>query len=426
MIKLFKPLSLSIGLRYTAAKRQNNFISFISFISIGGIALGLTAVIVVLSVMNGFQKGITEVSQSMAYDLKIVKRANQSYFEDWQAFYTKTQANPNVMAGAPFTNGEGLMNANGLMRPVSIEGIDPAFQAQVSGISSKILPNASANNFELLNSEPNAIILGKDLAELLDVSMGDVVALITPEVSMDGETIIPRTKNFTVVGTFNIGMYEYDAHMAMIHINDANQIFKVPVDKAQGIRLKLANPDIARVNAVELVDNIGDNSVLIYSWSDQFASLAMMIETEKRTIFIIMSLIIVVAVFNVVSTLVMVVNDKRSEIAILRTLGLAPKSIMAIFMVQGVIIGFWGILIGTGLGLLISVNVNNLIKWLESLLGHTVFEPSVYPLSHIPTVIQWADIAMISLMAFLLASLATLYPAWKAAKTQPAEALRYE
>lgn len=417
MIKLFKPLSLSIGLRYIAAERKNNLISFISFISIGGIALGLTAIIVVLSVMNGFQQGIQAVGQSMAYDLRIVKSINNQSIEDWQTLYQQSIHNPNVKAGAPFTNGEGLMNANGLMRPVQIEGVDPHYQHNVSNI---------VDNFDKLNSQPSAIILGKDLASLLDVNVGDTVTLITPEVANHGATVIPRTKNFTVVDIFSVGMYEYDAHMAIIHINEANQLYKVPENAVQGIRLKLIDVGHARTTAMNLVDNFEDNSVVIYTWVDQFATLANMIETEKRTIFVIMSLIITVAVFNVVSTLVMVVNDKRSEIAILRTLGLPPKSILMIFIVQGIIIGFWGVLIGTALGLLITFNVNNIIHWIESLLGYTVFEPSVYPLSHIPTVINWGDITMIALIAFLLASLATLYPAWKAAKTQPAEALRYE
>ncbi len=417
MIKLFKPLSLSIGLRYTAAERKNNFISFISFISIGGIALGLTAIIVVLSVMNGFQQGIQEVSQSVAYDLKIVKRPDAGHFDDWQAIYNKTSDHPNVLSAAPFTNGEGLMSANGLMRPVRIEGVDPQYQSNVSQIIS---------DFNALNDDESGIILGKDLAALLDAEVGDYVTLVTPEVADNSEAVIPRVKGFTVVDIFNVGMYEYDANSAIIHINNANQVFKVPENQVQGIRIKLQDLNFARATAMELVDNLEDNSVLIYSWVDQFATLANMIETEKRSIFVIMSLIIAVAVFNVVSTLVMVVNDKRSEIAILRTLGLAPKSIMMIFMVQGIVIGFWGVLIGTALGLLISTNVNHIIHWLESILGYTVFEPSVYPLSHIPTIIRWDDIFMISLMAFLLASLATLYPAWKAAKTQPAEALRYE
>ncbi|KZX37005.1 lipoprotein-releasing system transmembrane subunit LolC [Wohlfahrtiimonas chitiniclastica] len=417
MIKLFKPLSLAIGLRYTGAKRKNNFISFISLVSIGGIALGLTAIIVVLSVMNGFQQGIQEVSASMAYDLKIVKRAESGYFDDWETLYQTAALDENVLAGAPFTNGEGLMNANGLMRPVRIEGVNPTYQSEVSDI----LPN-----FDALNGDSANVILGKDLAELLDAHIGEQVMLITPEVSPHSETVIPRTKAFTVVDIFSVGMYEYDANMAIIHIDDANQIFKIPSDEVQGIRLKLKDPSIARPTALNLVDQFADNDILIYSWVDQFATLAKMIDTEKRTIFVIMSLIIAVAVFNVVSTLVMVVNDKRSEIAILRTLGLAPRSILAIFMVQGIVIGFWGVLLGTSLGLLITYNVNRLIGWLESFLGYTVFEPSVYPLSHIPTVINVGDIALIALIAFLLASLATLYPAWSAAKTQPAEALRYE
>lgn len=417
MIKLFKPLSLCIGLRYTAAQRKNNFISFISFISIGGIALGLTAIIVVLSVMNGFQQGIQDTSQSIAYDLEIVKRPNTGHFKDWEEIYNKAAVHENVLAGAPFTNGEGLLSASGLMRPVRIEGMDPRYQSNVSQI---------LDNFDSLNQTESAIILGQDLAKLLDANVGDYVTLVTPEVAENSEAVIPRVKGFTVVDIFSVGMYEYDANTAFINIKDANQIFKVPENEVQGVRLKLHDLSIARPTAIDIVDNFGDNSVLIYSWVDKFASMAKMIETEKRTIFIIMSLIIAVAVFNVVSTLVMVVNDKRSEIAILRTLGLAPKSIMTIFMIQGIVIGFWGVVIGTALGLLIATNVNHLIHWLESILGHTVFEPSIYPLSHIPTVIRWDDIFMIALMAFLLSSLATLYPAWKAAKTQPAEALRYE
>lgn len=423
---MFKPLSLFIGLRYTAAKRKNNFISFISIVSIGGIALGIMTMIVVLSVMNGFQKEVRERSLAMAYDNKIVNLDGKG-IADWQKLDDIALKNPNVIAGAPYNNGQGLLTANGVMRPLQIQGIDPQYESQVSGIADKITADfIQPANFNILKSGEFGIILGTDLALNLGVNVGDYVSLITPEVNVTAAGMIPRVKRMKVVGVFRLGMYEYDSSIGIMNINDAGKLFRVPEGNVLGIRLKLKDPLKARETGLEIVNAINEDDIVIFSWVDEFASLFKMIEIEKISMFVIMSLIIAVAVFNVVSTLVMVVTDKRPEIAILRTLGMSPKQIMAIFMVQGVIIGFFGVLIGIILGLLIAFNVNSIVKSIESFLGKTIFEPSVYPISEIPSIVMVSDVAIISIIAFLLASLATLYPAWKAARTQPAEALRYD
>ncbi len=423
---MFKPLSLFIGLRYTAAKRKNNFISFISVVSIGGIALGIMTMIVVLSVMNGFQKEVRERSLAMAYDNKIVNLDGKG-IADWQKLDDIALKNPNVIAGAPYNNGQGLLTANGVMRPLQIQGIDPQYESKVSGIADKITADfIQPADFNILKSGEFGIILGTDLALNLGVNVGDYVSLITPEVNVTAAGMIPRVKRMKVVGVFRLGMYEYDSSIGIMNINDAGKLFRVPEGNVLGIRLKLKDPLKARETGLEIVNAINEDDIVIFSWVDEFASLFKMIEIEKISMFVIMSLIIAVAVFNVVSTLVMVVTDKRPEIAILRTLGMSPKQIMAIFMVQGVIIGFFGVLIGIILGLLIAFNVNSIVKSIESFLGKTIFEPSVYPISEIPSIVMASDVSIISIIAFLLASLATLYPAWKAARTQPAEALRYD
>ena len=429
---MFRPLPLFIGLRYTAAKRKNNFISFISFVSIGGIALGVMTMIVVLSVMNGFQKEVAERSIALAFHNQILND-EKGYVEDWQTLMDVSDQQENVIGSAPFIEGQGLVNSSGAMLPVKVYGIDPIHEPKVSPIAQSLTVwneakgQYEAGTFDVLNDTPFSAIISRDMANRLGLNVGDYISVITSDINVTVAGVAPRMKRLKIAGLFRAGVYEYDISNIFMNIKDAGILYRVPQDAVTGVRLKLDDPMKARETAYylqvkpEIVENYS-----VYTWVNQFAALFKMIEIEKISMFLIMSLIVAVAVFNVVSMLVMVVTEKQSEIAILRTLGMPPRKIMAIFMVQGTFIGFFGAAIGIILGLLIAFNVADIVKWIEGLVGKTLFEPSIYPISEIPSIVLFSDVATISGIAFVLASLATLYPAWKASRTQPAEALRYE
>lgn len=429
---MFRPLPLFIGLRYTAAKRKNNFISFISFVSIGGIALGVMTMIVVLSVMNGFQKEVAERSIAMAFHNQILNDQTGSV-ENWESIMAIADTTDNVVGSAPFIEGQGLINASGTMLPVQVYGIDPSYEDRVSSVKdtiSTINPETGtfeAANFEILNEVPFGVMISRDMASKLGVTVGDYISLVTSDINVTVVGASPRMKRLKIVGFFRAGMYEYDISNIFVSLKDASILYRLPKGSVTGVRLKLNDPMKARETAyyLQVKPEIAER-YSVYTWVNQFAALFKMIEIEKISMFLIMSLIVAVAVFNVVSMLVMVVTEKRSEIAILRTLGMPPRKIMAIFMVQGTFIGFFGAVIGIILGLLIALNVADIVRWIEGLFGKTLFEPSIYPVSEIPSIVLFSDVAMIAGIAFLLASLATLYPAWKASRTQPAEALRYE
>lgn len=445
---MFRPLPLFIGLRYTAAKRKNNFISFISFVSIGGIALGVMTMIVVLSVMNGFQKEVAERSIAMAFHNQILNDRT-GHIAEWETLIPIAKAEDNVIGGAPFIEGQGLINASGLMLPVQVYGVDPQYEAEVSPIANTITiqddnGQLTEGTFDILSTQPFGVMISQDMANRLGVRIGDYISLITSDINVTVAGATPRMKRLKVVALFRAGVYEYDISNIFVNLKDAGVLYRLPKESVTGVRLKLAEPMKARETAFYLQTKLQDRaqmqlqhqeanegnnveeSYAVYTWVNQFAALFKMIEIEKISMFLIMSMIVAVAVFNVVSMLVMVVTEKRSEIAILRTLGLPPRKIMAIFMVQGTFIGFFGAVIGIILGLLIAFNVADIVHWIEHLVGKTLFEPSIYPISEIPSIVLFSDVATIAGIAFLLASLATLYPAWKASRTQPAEALRYE
>lgn len=421
---MFRPLTLFIGLRYTRAKRKKNFISFISFISIGGIALGMMTMIVVLSVMNGFQNEVRQRNLAMAYDLSIRNSDPQGFVDNWQASYSEIEDDPNIAAAAPFNNGEGLMAANGQFFPAKIQGVDPDYESAVSSLNDSITTDfISAADFSILEEGEFGTILGSDLALNLGLNVGDYVTLITPKIQITAAGAIPRMKRLKVMGIFRLGAYEYDSVMALMNYKDSGRIYQIPKNNVSGFRLKLNDPMAARETAGQVQAQLG-NEYSTMTWIEEFKTLFKMIEIEKLTMFTIMSLIVAVAVFNVVSTLVMVVTEKRPEIAILRTLGMSPAQIMMIFMVQGVFIGFFGAIIGILLGLLIAFNVNSIITFIEGIFGGNV--GNAFYVMEIPSIVVWSDIYVVALITFGLASVATLYPAWKASRTQPAEALRYD
>ena len=416
---MFRPLELFIGLRYTRAKRRNHFISFISLTSMLGIALGITALITVLSVMNGFQQELRGRILAMTAHAT-VSRWN-GLMNDWQMVRDQAQRNPEVRGGAPYIRGEAMLNNVSLVSGALIQGIQPAKEQQVSDIGSKMVQGS----LDELRPGRFGIVLGNELANVLGLSVGDKVTVITPQANVTAAGVLPRLKRFDVVGLFKAGMYEYDRGLALVHVADAGKLFQLPDGAVSGVRLRLNDLFQAPRLARELTDQLPDG-YLARDWTQDHASFFRAVQIEKTAMFVILTLIVAVAAFNIVSALVMVVTDKQSDIAILRTLGATPLSIMGIFIVQGITIGLVGTVLGLIGGVSLATHVDVVVAFLERLLGFKFLAPDVYLISDLPSQVQWGDVTTIGLVAFALATLATLYPAWKAARTQPAEALRYE
>lgn len=415
---MFKPLEIFVGLRYTRAKRRNHFISFISFISIAGIALGVTALITVLSVMNGFEKELRTRILGVASHM-VISGARQG-MDDWQLLLPHLERYPQIIGMAPYIRAEGMLTAGAGVSGSLVRGISPDLETQVSTLHQEMevgsLTDLKAGKFN--------IILGQELARRLGVRLGDKVTLVTPQVSVTPVGIMPRLKRFTVVGVFEAGMYEYDSALALIHLEDAAKLFLKP-GLVSGLRLKLEDMFDAPYLTQLMVQDL-PRGYVISDWTRQHANFFRAVKTEKMVMFIILTLIVMVAAFNIVSTLVMVVTDKRADIAILRTLGASPGRIMRIFMVQGVVIGTFGTLLGVIGGITLASNVDVIVPAIEQALGRKFLSPDVYYISELPSEMRLHDVVTISVIAFSISLIATLYPAWRASRTQPAEALRYE
>ena len=409
---------LLVGLRYTRAKRRNHFISFISLTSMAGIALGVAALIVVLSVMNGFQ---TELRTRI---LGVVSHVQLSTVEnrlpDWKAVLSAATQHPRVKAAAPFVNAQAMLAAGQAVRGAVVRGVLPADENRVAEIGRHM----RAGRLEALKGGEFGIVLGSDLARALGVLPGDRVALIAPQGQVTPAGVIPRLKQFTVVGMFEVGMFEYDSGLALIHLEDAQRLYQMG-DAVSGVRLKLDDLFAARAVARELVAKLGAG-VFASDWTRSHANFFRAVEIEKRVMFLILTLIVAVAAFNIVSTLVMLVTDKQADIAILRTLGASPASVMQIFVVQGALIGVIGTLIGVVGGVLLAFNVDVVVPAIENALGFKFLSKDVYYISDLPSEVQARDVATIGLLSLALSFLATLYPSWRAARVNPAEALRYE
>lgn len=415
---MFKPLILFIGLRYTRAKRRTQFISFITLTSILGIALGVTALITVLSVMNGFEAELRERILGMTAHTTISDYDGN--LGDWRILESEIKGAPHVEGAAPFVQGQVMISAERRVSGTMLRGVLPDYEPRVSEIGAKM------RDGRLTNLMPGdfGIVLGAELADYLGVIPGDKVTVISPQINSTPAGIIPRLKRFTVVGTFKVGMYEYDRNMAIIHLQDAAKLFQLG-DKVSGLRLKLDDlfnaPRIARDLAMKF-----DNRYLVGDWTQAHSNFFRAIKTEKRVMFIILLLIVAVAAFNIVSTLIMVVTDKRGDIAILKTQGLSAASVMGIFIVLGGIIGSVGTLLGTIGGVALALNVETIVPAIEKFFGVQFLAADVYYISDLPSKLAWADVYSIASVAFLLSLLATLYPAWQASKVNPAEVLRYE
>jgi lipoprotein-releasing system permease protein len=412
------PFEVLIGLRYLRAKRRNGFISFISLISIVGIALGVAALIIVLSVMNGFQKEIRGRILSVASHVEI--SAFDGRLPQWQSVAKVAERDAHVVAAAPFVNGQGLFSAYGNVRGGLVRGIEPVLEDKVVDVGQHMLQG----KLEALKPGQFGIVLGVELARQLSVGMGDKVTLFTPQGTVTPAGMIPRYKQFTVIGIFKVDMFEYDASLAMIHLQDAQVLSRLG-DTVSGVRLKLDDPMLAPLVKANLQQALGQQSQ-VTDWTDTNANYFRAVQIEKRMMTIILTLIVAVAAFNLVSTLVMVVTDKQADIAILRTLGAAPSSIMKIFMIQGSVAGISGTLAGVAGGVVVALNLDVIVPLIEKVLGTKLLSSEVYMIDYLPSDVQLGDVTTITVIALLLALLATIYPSWRAARTQPAEALRYE
>ena len=413
-----QPFEIFVGLRYTRAKRRNHFISFISLVSMLGIALGIAALITVMSVMNGFEREVRARILGVASHLQIL--GQQGGLPDWRQVAVAAKANPAVVGAAPFVSAQGLLSSGAQVQGVLVRGVVPELEEQVADIGRHMRGGRLA---DLLPGE-FGIVLGTDLARALRVQLGERVTLIAPQGQVTPAGLVPRLKQFRVIGIFNVGHYEYDSGLALVRMEDAQALYRLG-EAASGVRLKLADLYQAPRVSRELARTMAGD-VYLSDWTQQNANYFRAIQIEKRMMFIILTLIIAVAAFNLVSTLVMVVTDKHPDIAILRTLGASPAAIMKIFMVQGTLIGVIGTGLGVLLGVLLSLNIDVVVPAVERAFNFQILSREVYYISELPSELVWRDVWTVAVVALALAFAATLYPSWRAARVNPAEALRYE
>jgi len=409
---------LMIGLRYTRAKRRNHFISFISAISMLGIALGVAALIVVLSVMNGFQQELRTRILGVASHVQISGLNGE--LAGWDKIAQQARNNPHVMAAAPYISAQGMLAFDQTVRGALVRGIVPELEEKVADFNQHM----KSGNLADLKPGEFGIVLGAELAHALQVFTGDKVTLIAPQGLVTPAAILPRLKQFKVVGIFEVGMFEYDSGLALIDLQDAQVLYRME-DRVSGVRLKLDDLFRAPLVGRELMRDL-DADVLVSDWTRNHANFFRAVAIEKNMMFIILSLIVAVAAFNIVSTLIMAVTDKESDIAILRTLGASPRSIMTIFIVHGSIIGVIGLVLGVAGGLALAFNLDVVIPAIERVLGVQLWTKEVYYISELPSQVQWPDVTVIAAVSFVLTLIATLYPSWRASRINPAEALRYE
>jgi len=415
------PFEARIGLRYTRAgrraRRRNAFISFISAISMAGIALGVAALIVVLSVMNGFQKEVRDRMLSVLSHIEVF--SYDSSLTDWRRIADEARKHPEVVAAAPYVSAQAMFTSGDVVRGALVRGIDPGLEPTVA----EVVTNLKGGKLADLAPGGFGVILGVELAHSLLVVPGDKVTMIAPQGTVTPAGIVPRLRQFKVIATFESGHYEFDSTLAMIHIEDAERLFRV--DGPTGVRLRIKDMQQAPRVAAQLSGML-DPGLVVRDWTRQNRTWFAAVQTEKRMMFIILTLIVAVAAFNLVSTLVMTVTEKQSDIAILRTLGASPASVMAVFIVQGTLIGVIGTVLGVGLGLLLANNLDVIVPAIEHVLGMQFLPKDVYFISELPSDPRASDIVPITVISLVLALVATVYPSWRAARVRPAEALRYD
>jgi lipoprotein-releasing system permease protein len=414
---MFRPLELFIGLRYTRAKRRSHFISFISLVSIVGIALGVTALITVISVMNGFEKELRERILGMVAHATVSGVGEG--LPDWEMAVAAARDVEHVIGAAPYIEREGMLQGTRISGAI-IRGVDPALEPSVSEISERIIEGS----WGALQPGEYGIVLGRELSLWAGAALGENVLVYAPQTRATPAGVLPQMRRFKVVGIFEAGMQEYDRGMAIVHMQDAGKLFRMQ-DEVTGVRLKLDDMWKSREVAHDLADIMG-GFYRVRDWTQEHTNFFRAIATEKVIMFIILSMIVGVATFNLVSSLMMLVTDKQSDIAILRTLGMRPGTVMGVFMVQGMLIGLVGIAIGTVGGVLLADNVTNVMRFLEGVFGFQMMPADIYYISDLPSDTRASDVLRIVSLSFVLSVIATIYPAWRAARTHPVEALRYE
>jgi lipoprotein-releasing system permease protein len=413
-----RPYELFIGLRYTRAKRRTHFISFISLISMLGIALGIAALITVMSVMNGFEKEIRARILGAAAHIQIV--GPEQGMADWESIARVAKDNPEVVAAAPFVNAQGLLSTGSAVRGVFVRGIVPELEEKVADFGTHM----RAGSLDALRPGGFGIVLGIGIARALQLHVGDKVTLISPQGQVTPAGLMPRLKQFTVVGIFAMDHNEFDSALALARLEDTQVLYRME-SNVSGVRLKVRDIDRAPTVARAIAQKLPPDTYTS-DWTQQNVNYFRAIQIEKRMMFIILTLIIAVAAFNLVSTLVMVVTDKHPDIAILRTLGVSPGSIMKIFVVQGAVIGIIGTLLGVGIGILLALNIDTVVPFIERAFNFQILSREVYYISELPSDLHWQDVWSVAGVSLVLAFVATIYPSWRASRVNPAEALRYE
>ena len=415
---MYRPLSLFVGLRYTRSRRRNHFISFISLISTLGIALGVVVLITVLSVMNGFHKEVRERILGMASHGDV--RALDGRMHDWQDAMVLASRHPRVIGAAPYVEGQAMLSHQREVTGAVIRGVDPALESAVVDVAAHMI----AGELSDLEAGKFRIVLGRELAQVLGVRVGDKVTVIVPQITVTVAGSMPRLKRFTVAGLFEVGMGEYDRGVAIVHIRDAAVLQQLG-EAVTGVRLRLDDVWQARRVAFELAESL-QGRYRVLNWTDYHRNFFAALKMEKRMMGLLLFFIVVIAAFNIVSTLVMMVVDKQSDIAILKTFGASPGQVMRIFIVQGATLGAIGTAIGIVGGLALALNIESAVAAVEQAFGIQFIDPSIYYIAKLPSDVQPLDVSMVGIGSFLLSLLMTLAPAWRAYRTQPAEALRYE
>ena len=415
---MIRPLELAIGLRYLRAKQRVRFISFISLVSVLGIGLGVAALITVLSVMNGFERELRSRILGMASHATIA--GSRGPLRDWREAADKALAHPSVLGAAPYVEGQAMLTAGGAVRGVLVRGIEPEAEHDVSDVSRYM----DAGGLGALEAGAFRIVVGSSLAARLGLDLGSRVTAIAPEPTASPAGVVPRHRRFEVAGIFKAGHGQYDSSFALMHLEDAGRLFRVR-DGVSGLRLRLDDVFAAPRLAHEIAASLGGR-YWVTDWTRYHAEFFRALRIEKTAMFIILTLIVAVAAFNLVSTLVMIVNEKRPEIAILRTLGLTPARVLAIFLVQGTLIGLVGTGLGAAAGVALASNLETVVAALEQVIGRKFLSPEIYYLDDVPADVRGSDVGAIVVVAFVMSLIATIHPAWRAANTQPAEALRHE
>lgn len=417
MNRPFNSYPFFIGLRYVTSKRRNRFISFISLVSALSIALGVIVLITVLSVVNGFERVLTEHLVGMEAEATVI--GYDDSLRNWKAVANLAQRHPGIRSVAPYVESEGMVTSSRQVKGVVVRGILPETEPQVSFLPEKMV----AGGLDVLAPGGYGIILGAELMDLLQVQPGERIMLVSPSARITPAGILPRLKRFTVVGVYDTDMYEFDSAMVFIHLYDATRFFRT--DHPTGLRLKTSDvmqaPQISRAAFQNVPGRYG-----VIDWTQRHVNYFHSIQVTKKMMFVILVLIIAVAAFNIISTLMMMVTDKQADIAVLRTLGASPKAIMAIFVIQGAALGSAGIILGVGAGVGLATHIDSMAAAVEHYLQVKFLPPEVYFISELPSDLYWPDVLVVALAALVCALLATLYPAWRAARTRPARALRHE